>query len=102
MSVDRCLMCGTIIPEGKAICYSCENPHNYSEDCRKCLHFNYCADKGNHNYLGCYKYFIDKNEYVKVIRCKECKRFNNMWNRCRLSGNKVSQNDFCSKGVNKC
>lgn len=41
-------------------------------DCRKCLHFNYCTDKGNHDYCGCSKYFVDKDEYVKVVRCKDC------------------------------
>lgn len=72
--MSKCLYCQTKLPEGYGmVCPSCEKdllPH--SGDCRKCLHFNYCTDKGNHDYCGCSKYFVDKDEYVKVVRCKDC------------------------------
>lgn len=72
--MSKCLYCQTELPEGYGmVCPSCEKdllPH--SGDCRKCLHFNYCTDKGNHDYCGCSKYFVDKDEYVKVVRCKDC------------------------------
>lgn len=72
--MSKCLYCQTELPEGYGmVCSSCEKDLlNHSGDCRKCLHFNYCTDKGNHDYCGCSKYFVDKDEYVKVVRCKDC------------------------------
>lgn len=72
--MSKCLYCQIELPEGYGmVCPSCEKdllPH--SGNCRKCLYFNYCTDKGNHDYCGCSKYFVDKDEYVKVVRCKDC------------------------------
>ena len=104
--MSKCLYCQTELPEGYGmVCSSCEKALlNYSGDCRKCLHFNYCTDKGNHAYRGCGKYFIDKDEYVKVVRCKECRHRKEAFDgnpccgRLRTSVPYVRDEDFCSYG----
>lgn len=104
--MSKCLYCQAELPEGYGmVCSSCEKDLlNHPEDCRKCLHFNYCADKGNHSYRGCSKYFIDKDEYVKVVRCKECKHRKEAFDgnpccgRLCTSVPYVRDEDFCSYG----
>lgn len=75
--MSKCLYCQTELPEGYGmVCSSCEKDLlNHSGDCRKCLHFDYCTDKGNHAYRGCNNYFVNKDEYVRVIRCINCKKW---------------------------
>lgn len=98
--MSKCLYCQTELPEGYGmVCSSCEKDLlNHSGDCRKCLHFNYCTDKGNHAYRGCGKYFIDKDEYVKVVRCKECKHYGTAHGSCLFHCIDVEENDFCNYG----
>lgn len=107
--MSKCLYCQTELPEGYGmVCSSCEKDLlNHSGDCRKCLHFNYCTDKGNHAYRGCSKYFIDKDEYVKVVRCKDCKHYTTSpmgGNACLVHYNGRTEliprkdDDFCSYG----
>ena len=43
-------------------------------DCKDCVHFSYCAEKGEYLHYKnsvCMK-FTDKNRYVDVVRCKDC------------------------------
>lgn len=30
---DRCIICGEVIPEGRQICYACEEKENDRKDC---------------------------------------------------------------------
>ena len=99
--MSKCLYCQTELPEGYGmVCSSCEKDLlNHSGDCRKCLHFNYCTDKGNHAYRGCSKYFIDKDEYVKVVRCRDCryeKTCSILW-----ESSKSKAEGYCSLGERK-
>ena len=84
--------------------------------CKECLHYEACvlneAYWVKHNADQACSVFKDKSEYVKVVRCKDCKRcfekrtkrHNNLMRFCmRLDGNEfqVNANDFCSYGGRK-
>ena len=94
--MSKCLYCQDDVPEGMMVCPTCMNNLTPSGDCRKCLHFSYCTDKGNHAYRGC-GYCVDKNEYVKVVRCKDCKYYSVMQS-CLFHCIDVGENDFCNYG----
>lgn len=91
--MSKCLYCQTELPEGYGmVCSSCEKDLlNHSGDCRKCLHFDYCTDKGNHAYRGC-GYCIDKNEYAKVVRCGKCQHWEMVY-----AGGMLRQFGYCKK-----
>ena len=89
--MTKCLYCQDEIPEGMMVCPTCLNNLTPSGDCRKCLHFDYCTDKGNHAYRGC-GYCIDKDEYARVVRCGKCQH----WEMVYTSG-MLRQFGYCKK-----
>ena len=108
--MSKCLYCQDEIPKGMMVCLTCMNNIDFknsyrtpSGDCRKCLHFNYCTDKGSHAYRGC-GYFVDKDKYAEVVKCKDCKHCKKAFDgyyccgRLRTSLLYVCNEDFCSYG----
>ena len=68
--------------------------------CNDCLHNGCCCDFYGANCNG----FEDKSKYVKVVRCKDCKHFDeNNACYCHAADDNgtpifVREHDFCSYG----
>ena len=39
MSVDRCVICGDIIPEGGYVCFNCKNQKNHNDNINHPKHY---------------------------------------------------------------
>ena len=56
------------------------------------------------NQMPC-KYFKNKADVVEVVRCRNCKYFNNQFNTCKCLSPKadveMNEDDYCSYGERK-
>ena len=78
--------------------------------CKNCISYDKCsalkidfAYSANPNYIC--KYFKNKNKYVEVVRCENCKYWDD--GRCESIKNGLireytSSDDFCSYGERRC
>lgn len=74
--------------------------------CKDCMHYEFCCAGKSclPDYVNC-KYFKDRNRFVEVVRCKDCKCLNktkmicmNKNNRIFNTGKTVYSNNFCNYG----
>ena len=67
--------------------------------CGDCLHHSMCYLTHSPNSAGCCE-FADKNRYVQVVRCKDCKnaKQSNIGVYCSFHEIVFSEDDFCSYG----
>lgn len=128
MSEDRCVICGAYVPEGRMICPECEKRpmKNLSHgemvqiaegkksrmqqliDGRFCTPLTFEQSSAKDTCLMCGRPFKD---FVKVVRCKDCKWSNDDCSECMnptlaLGGDYTSclyiePNWFCADGRRK-
>ena len=73
--------------------------------CKECIHFDFCEpytapDESYPEANGC-RVFKNKDEFVQVVRCKDCKNYTPVeggLSLCTLHNIAVSGKDFCSYG----
>lgn len=70
--------------------------------CKDCVYYNVCTEDGD---FVC-ELFINKNNFVEVVRCKDCKFANYLYSLERYlckkgCGATKKDNDFCSYGEKK-
>ena len=68
--------------------------------CKECLHNKVCPHLKDTDADRC-KIYADKDEYVNVVRCKDCKHKNPHCNKCLRDNLWHDADDFCSYGVKK-
>lgn len=79
--------------------------------CKECIHYEVCqyhiTEETNMTVAECSHTFINKADFVEVVRCRECKhceividQFHNDWYFCKKTRNnaEVKPDDFCSYG----
>ena len=73
MDVDRCFVCGEIIPEGIQVCPTCENQSkrtDFNEPARPCTASHACDYE-----VG----LVARNVTVVAMRCKKCGHWQVEW-----------------------
>ena len=70
--------------------------------CGQCLFKPFCQDAG-----AVCSYFKDKENFVEIVRCKDCEYWDNNYRFCKLYGLTADGNSYfweqsyCSRGVRK-
>lgn len=94
--VNRCVHCGTVIPEGRMVCPMCE--HESTKTCRNCGAFDVCVKGWVNRVTEC------ESWRPVIVHCKECIKLNK---NARLSGGLthcmwldliMPKDSFCSYG----
>ena len=77
--------------------------------CRECIHFEVCepytAPDESYPEVGGCRVFKNKDEFVQVVRCKECKYLTRLARggygyalQCGYRGHLTYENDYCAGG----